>query len=64
MNTYAARIENGIVAQVIVGTAEWAIENLGGFWVDTPDKVWLGGTWNETDGFLPPEPEVVPPIVE
>lgn len=53
-NTYSAKIDNGIVTQVIVGNASWATETLGGFWVDTPTKVGGGWTWNETDGFQPP----------
>jgi hypothetical protein len=33
MRTYAAKLENGEVTQVIVGDAQWATENLGGEWV-------------------------------
>jgi hypothetical protein len=53
---YAGRVENGVVVECIVGTAEWAIENLGGEWYDSPLKVWIGGTWNNKDGFRPPQP--------
>ena len=52
--TYAAQIENGIVVQVIVGTAEWATTRLGGAWVDSETLVGVGWTWDETNGFQPP----------
>jgi hypothetical protein len=55
MRTYAAHIINGQVTEVIVGTAEWATENLGGQWVDSPVKVGIG--WTLIDGVItPPEP--------
>jgi hypothetical protein len=55
MNTYAAHIINGQVTEVIVGTAEWATENLGGQWVDSPVKVGIG--WTLINGVItPPEP--------
>ena len=54
--TYAANIIDGQVAQVIVGTAEWAVDNLGGTWVDSPVKVGTG--WAYIDGqIIPPEPD-------
>lgn len=34
MSEFAAQLKNNIVSQVIVGNYEWAIENLGGVWVD------------------------------
>lgn len=52
--TYSYRIENGVVVEGLVGLAQWATENFGGFWVESPVKVWIGGTWTETDGFQPP----------
>jgi hypothetical protein len=56
MRTYAAHIINGEVTEVIVGTAEWATDNLGGEWVDSPVKVGIG--WTLIDGVItPPEPE-------
>lgn len=54
--TYAGKVEEGVVVQTIVGTAEWAKTNLGGEWHDSPTKIWLGGTWDETNGFQPPAP--------
>lgn len=54
--TYAAKIENGVVTQVIVGDAWWAIERLGGLWIDSDTPVWIGGTWDEINGFQPPAP--------
>lgn len=34
MSEYAAELNGNIVGEVIVGNYEWAIENLGGVWVD------------------------------
>jgi len=59
MNTYAAQIVDGIVTQVIVGDAAWAVERLGGVWVDTEDLVGIG--WTFEDGTFTPPP---PPVVE
>lgn len=54
--TYAANIIDGQVAQVIVGTAQWASDNLGGLWVDSPVKV--GAGWGYLDGqIVPPAPD-------
>ena len=53
--TYAARIEDGMVVQVIVGDAGWAADRLGGVWLDSPTKVGVG--WQQFDGGLrPPAP--------
>lgn len=49
--TYAGQIENGVVVQIIVGTAEWAEANIGGKWVNSPTKIGVGMGWNETEGF-------------
>jgi hypothetical protein len=55
----AAEIVGGIVVRAIIGTASWATETLGGFWVESSTPVWIGGTWSEVEGFLPPvEPTV------
>lgn len=58
---YAYRVENGQVIDGIVvdgvnTNAQWATENLGGFWVDTDTLVWIGGTWDDVNGFQPPAP--------
>jgi hypothetical protein len=60
MRTYAAKLENGEVTQVIVGDAQWATENLGGQWVDSPTKVGIG--WQLIDGVItaPEPPEHTP----
>jgi hypothetical protein len=42
--SYSAQIVDGIVAQVIVGGAEWATSNLGGIWVAVGD-VYPGPGW-------------------
>lgn len=47
---------DGFVEQCIVGTAEWAVSRLGGTWVDTEEKVGIGWTWSEENGFRPPQP--------
>jgi hypothetical protein len=55
MRTYAARIEDGIVTQVIVGTPEWAADRLGGTWLPSDTKVGIG--WEQfEDGLRPPSP--------
>lgn len=51
--TYAGKIENGIVVQAIVGTADWAIENLGGEWHDSLEKIPVPGIWDSINGFQP-----------
>lgn len=54
----AAEIVDGVVVRAIVGSAVWATETLGGFWIESDKPVWIGGTWSETDGFQPPVNEV------
>lgn len=51
--TYAAKLDDeNVVLEVIVGTAEWAIANLGGRWVDSPK---IGPGWIYEHGqFVPP----------
>ena len=51
--TYAGKVVDGIVVDAIVGTAQWAIENLGGEWYDSPMKIWVPGIWDEMKGFQP-----------
>lgn len=55
METYAARILDGIVQEVIVGDANWAMDRLGGLWIDTDTLVGIGWTWNEIEGFQRPQ---------
>jgi hypothetical protein len=53
---YAAKVEDGIVTQVIVGDPAWAADRLGGDWLGTPVKVGVG--WQVVDGtIVPPEPD-------
>jgi len=59
--TFTAQIVDGIVVQVIVGTAEWAISRLGGTWVDCQTLVGIGWTYDQTNGFQPPI--IQPPII-
>jgi hypothetical protein len=62
---YAYRIDNGLVTDGIIvdganTNAQWAIDNIGGFWVDSATPAWVGGTWDETNGFQSiPEIEVL-----
>ena len=55
---YAAKVADGTVTQVIVGTPEWASERLGGVWVGSDVKVGVG--WTVQDGQIvpPPPPEI------
>ena len=56
--TYAAELDDtDTVLRVIVGTAEWAADNLGGRWVDSPVKVGAGWVWDGEGIVLPPAPE-------
>ena len=57
--TYACKVDNGVVVQVLVGSASWANENLGGFWVDSESKVGLGWLWNSEYGLRPDDSESV-----
>lgn len=52
-STYAGKVEDGLVVQAIVGTADWAIEYLGGEWHDSLNKIPVPGTWDEAYGFRP-----------
>jgi hypothetical protein len=53
MRTYAACVEDGVVTNVIVGTADWANANLDGVWVDC-DKIGVGWLW-DGEVFSPPD---------
>jgi hypothetical protein len=55
---YCARIEDGVVTQVIVcGCADWAATHLGGEWVCTHERL-VGIGWVVVDG------EIVAPTLE
>lgn len=62
MELYVAQIRDGVVVDVTVatsatiGNAEWCMERLGGFWVDSDTLVGIGWTWDEINGFQPPAP--------
>ena len=53
-----AKIENGVVTQVIVcDSPGWAKKRLGGEWVNsTGQNVGVGLTYVKTEGFRPPQP--------
>lgn len=57
METYCAKIEDGVVTQVIVcGSEDWASKNLGGQWVCSGTQL-VGVGWTYADGeFVPPPP--------
>jgi hypothetical protein len=55
--TYAGKVEDGIVTQAIVGTAQWAETNLGGEWHDSSSKIGIGWLWDGTSFTPPPAPE-------
>jgi hypothetical protein len=56
MKNTAAKLKNGVVEQVIVGTVQWAQENLGAEWIDSTDhSVGIGFTFNGSK-FIPPKP--------
>lgn len=54
--TYAGEIIDGKTVRSIVGTSEWAIENLGGEWHDSESKIPMPGTWDADYGFRPEQP--------
>ena len=62
--TYAAELNDNTVVRVIVGTAEWAVEHLGGVWVDPPELVGIGWTFDGTNIVPPPAPEPDPDDIE
>ena len=60
MNTYAAELNDNVVVRAIVGTAQWAVDNLGGTWVDTDHKAGPGWRFDGTNIVPPPAPEPDP----
>lgn len=61
--TFTGKVENGIVVDAIVGTAEWAREHLGGEWYDSNELIYLPGVWTPENGFQP-MPNVDEPLME
>lgn len=54
-HTYAGELDaDNVCLRCIVGTAEWATGALGGFWVDSLEKVGIGWSWDPDTGFTPP----------
>jgi hypothetical protein len=61
MECYCAKIENGIVSQVIVCSShEWAAQHLGGHWVCAEGSLVGVGWIYDGQLFTPPEPEPQP----
>ena len=56
---YAAQLINNVVTEVIVGTAAWATEHLGGYWVDSATKAGIGWVWDGHE-LHPPQPPPEP----
>jgi hypothetical protein len=56
MKNTAAKLNNGVVEQVIVGTVQWAQENLSGEWVDSTDQIVGIGFTFDGSKFIPPKP--------
>jgi hypothetical protein len=54
--TYAGEVVDGQTIRAIVGTAEWAEQNLGGEWHNSESKIPVPGTWDEIYGFRPEQP--------
>ena len=54
---YAAEIVDGMVTQVIVGDAAWAVERLGGTWVDSVELVGIGWTFQDGTFIAPVYPD-------
>ena len=52
---YAAALLAGVVVRVIVGKADWAKQELGGDWVESPRKIGPGYTY-DGDTLRPPQP--------
>jgi len=59
---YCAKIQDGVVAQVIVcSNAGWAAQSLGGEWICTHERL-VGSGWPVVDGeIVEPEPTDSPP---
>lgn len=62
MESYCAKIEDGVVAKVLVcDSAEWCVRNLGGDWFCTGERL-VGVGWPVVDGVIvEPEPPVPMP---
>jgi len=56
MSRFAAKVEDGVVSQVIVGDVAWANSRLPGVWVGSEVLVGVGWSWSEVEGFRPPQP--------
>ena len=61
MELYCAKVEGGVVAQVIAcNNPDWAAQHLGGEWICTREQL-VGIGWPVIDGeIVTPKPEVAP----
>lgn len=63
MTEYAAQLIQNVVEDVIVANYEWAIETIGGQWVDCTDgnkpSAGIGYTYDPVTGTFTP-----PPVIE
>lgn len=55
---YAAHVVDGTVAQVIVGSAAFGSESLGGDWQPCDDSVGIGWLWDGQQFDPPPSPDL------
>jgi hypothetical protein len=58
MNCAAELNDDNVVVRVIVGSAKWAVEHLGGVWVDTVDRVGPGWLFDGEQIVPPPAPDI------
>jgi hypothetical protein len=64
MRTYAAELDgDNVVIRGICGTAAWAVEHLGGTWVDCDHKFGPGWVF-DGENIVPPEPDPEPPELD
>ena len=56
-----AKIENGLVTQIIVcNDVNWANDRLGGTWIACDNAVGIGFSYSDENGFEPPIQEESP----
>jgi hypothetical protein len=59
MTEYVAQLDddNVVVNVVVSDSVEWAVENFGGVWVGSDNRIGLNYTYDEElDAFIPPKP--------
>lgn len=57
MEKKTALVEDGTITKIIIGEVQWAIDNLGGNWIDVSNtKCAKGWTYTEENGLIPKQP--------